>query len=483
MFKRLFQISSICLAGFIVQGCSTNAATGQRQFTALMSPQQENQVGAQEHQKILQQYGLYQDQKLQNYISEIGQKVVQDTERPDVKYQFFLLDSPIVNAFALPGGYIYLTRGLMALSNSESEMAAVLAHEAGHITGRHSAERYSRSVATSIGATILSAAIGSSGVSEALGVGTQLYLSSYSRGQESEADSLGLRYLSRSGYAPDAMAGFLKNLQAESALQASLAGAQASQGTNFFSTHPATGQRVAETTAEGHQYGQEGLVNRDKYLNIISGMVYGDSAKQGFIRGQKFLHPQLGFKFSVPNGYRLTNGATQIVAKHQNGNLIIFDMVGNKKQLSPARFIGDVWLKGQGGANIQSTKINGMNAAYTAVQSSSNGRTVNVQLVAIQWSQTQVVRFQAVTGTNASSQQLADIKSSVNSYKRLSQSEKASLKPYRLKLVRSKTSDTVATLANKMAYTDNQQKRFRVLNGLGPSEKIVANRLYKIVSK
>ena len=158
-------------------------------------------------------------------------------------------------------------------------------------------------------------------------------------------------------------------------------------------------------------------------------------------------------------------------------------MVGNKNQLSPARFIGDVWLKGQGGANIQSTKINGMNAAYTAVQSSSNGRTVNVQLVAIQWSQTQVVRFQAVTGTNASSQQLADIKSSVNSYKRLSQSEKASLKPYRLKLVRSKTSDTVATLANKMAYTDNQQKRFRVLNGLGPSEKIVANRLYKIVSK
>ena len=142
-FKPYFTVLSLLLMP-LLGACSTNPATGQQQFTALMSPQQEVQVGASEHQKIVKQFGLYQNASLTSYVNEVGKRVTTDTERPDVNYTFYVLDSPIVNAFALPGGYIYLSRGLISLANSEAEMAAVLAHEAGHITGRHSAERYSR---------------------------------------------------------------------------------------------------------------------------------------------------------------------------------------------------------------------------------------------------------------------------------------------------------------------------------------------------
>jgi predicted Zn-dependent protease len=175
---KSFLPRALILCTLFFGGCSTNPATGNRQFTALMSPAQEIQIGASEHQKIVKQYGLVDDPKLKAYVEEAGRKVTVDTERPDVEYKFFILDSPIVNAFALPGGYIYISRGLLALANSEAEMASVLGHEAGHITGRHSAERYSRGVVTTLGASILSAAIGSAGASQAIGLGTNLYLSS-----------------------------------------------------------------------------------------------------------------------------------------------------------------------------------------------------------------------------------------------------------------------------------------------------------------
>ena len=204
----------------MISACTTNPATGERQFTGLMSEDKENQVGSQQHPQILASFGgEYNNAKLQNYMTQIGQRVSRDTERPDVDYKFFLLDTPVLNAFAVPGGYIYATRGLMAAANSEAELAAVLAHEVAHITGRHSAERYSRGVLTSLGATVAAAAIGSPAVSRAIGIGANLYTSSYSRGQESEADKLGVRYLQQSGYDTQAMAGFLGQLEAESNLQ------------------------------------------------------------------------------------------------------------------------------------------------------------------------------------------------------------------------------------------------------------------------
>jgi predicted Zn-dependent protease len=238
-----------------------------------MSPGQESSVGASEHQKVEQQFGFYNDPKLTAYVNEVGNKVTKDTERADVQYKFYVIDSPIVNAFALPGGYIYVSRGLLALANSEAELAAVLSHETGHITARHSAERYSHGVVTSLGAAVLGAAVGSDGVSQALGVGSNLYLSSYSRGQENEADMLGLRYMTRGGYEPSAMSSFLKSLQNDTSLESRMQGGDGGDSTSYFSTHPATAERVSSTLSQAANYPKGGAVNHDRHLQMIENMI------------------------------------------------------------------------------------------------------------------------------------------------------------------------------------------------------------------
>ncbi len=482
MIKRLFYFSIIILSAQNIVACSTNPATGDKQFAALMSPSQEVQIGAQEHQKILKQYGLYSDKNLQDYVSNVGAKVVKRTERPEVDYKFFLLDSPVVNAFALPGGYIYLTRGLLALSNSEAEMASVLAHETGHITARHSAERYSRGVVTSLGTMVLSKAAGSDGLSQALGVGSNLYIKSYSRGQESQADSLGIRYLNRAEYNPEAMAGFLRNLQAESALEASIAGKNSGSGAaSYFSTHPATAERVNKTVAEARQYIKGGRVNKEGYLRKISGMIYGDSAKQGFIRANNFYHTELGFKFSVPSDYKITNQPSHVVASSKNGGMIIFDFAPNKDGASPVRFLRDVWAQGKDISGLESISINGMRAATASLNGVVNGKNKRVQLVAINWDNGQVARFQIVMPANMSGASLNALKQSTYSFNRMSEREKRQIKPYRIQVVAAKSSDNVTSISERMAQNDYKEQRFRVLNGLSSSARIVSGNLYKIV--
>ncbi len=485
MFKRFFLLFGFVPVLMLLSGCSVNPATGQQQFTALMSPQQENQVGAQEHKKILAQFGEYDSPQLQSYVEKVGQKVAKNTERPEVRYQFFLLDSPIVNAFALPGGYVYLTRGLLALSNSEAEMAAVLAHEVGHITGRHSAERYSRGVVTSLGAMILSTAVGSTGVSEALGVGTNLYMSSYSRGQESQADGLGIRYLVRGGYDPQAMAGFLSNLQADTALEAKIDGKKASSATSYFSTHPATAQRVAQASGQARSLPQGGDVKRTAYLRALDGMLYGDSAAQGFVRGVNFYHPDLGFKFAVPKGYRIVNQPSQVVAKGGNGALIVFDFAGNKRGLAPDVFLRDALLQGEQAQNfaVERITVNGMKGATTAINGTINGQSAQIRVVAVRWSNDMIARFQIAIPNGLSSAEVNALKSTSYSFGRMSDSEKRSLRPYRLKTVTARSGDTVSSLSARMPFDDLKVDRFRVLNGLRDNQGLVAGQIYKIVAQ
>lgn len=477
------KIFRIFLSVFALCGCSTNPATGKQQFTALMSPQQEVQVGAEEHQKVLKEFGLYQDQGLQSYVQQIGAKVTRYTERPDVRYKFYLLDSPMVNAFALPGGYIYTTRGLLALANSESELAAVLAHETGHITARHSAERYSRGVVTSLGAAVLASAVGNSTVSDALGLGTDLYIKSYSRGQENEADSLGIRYLSRTGYDPRGMTDFLRNLQNDSVLEARISGKDGGGTMDYFSTHPATQERVAKTIGEAAQYPPQGVVNRDSYLQRISGMTYGESPAQGFVRGRTFYHPELGFQFTVPPGFRLVNQPEQVIAMAQDGSLIVFDFLPNGGGLSPMNFLEREMLKGRPAPDAERIEINGISAATASFSGTANGRPVVIRLIALPWGRDRMARFQIAYPENLSAAKLSAIRSATYSFGPMSEAERRRIKPYRLITVTSRSGDTVASMASRMPFEDLQQERFRVMNGMGPREEVVPNRLYKIVSE
>ncbi|MGH1398971.1 MAG: M48 family metalloprotease [Alphaproteobacteria bacterium] len=476
-FKSLFLLSALMLGA-----CSTNPATGAKQFTALMSPAQENTVGAQEHKKIAAQYGLYKDSAINAYVSEIGQRVTQKTERPDVKYKFYVLDSPIVNAFALPGGYIYISRGLLALANSEAQVAAVLAHEAGHITGRHSAERYSRGVVTSLGAGVLGAVIGSSAASQALSTGANLYLSSYSREQEHEADHLGLRYMTQGGYEPDEMAKFLSSLQAQSGLDAKLDGRKGGEF-SYFSTHPATGDRVQKTVNEAKAYSNGSKVNRDGHLQKISGMIYGDSAAQGFIRGQKFYHTDLGFTFTAPDGFKIKNQTNAVIATgYNNRAAVVFDMGKRSSGQSAANYLTQSWMK-EKGLTAENITINGMRAATASFDGKLNGNASTIRLIAIEWKGDKFARFQIAYPKNATAELQNDLKSASYSFRSLSAAEKKKHRPYRVKLVTAGAGDTISTMAARLPYDDHKEERFRVLNALLPNEALVKGRVYKVIGQ
>ena len=481
---KLFLSSFATLSLMMVSACSTNPATGQRQFTALMSPQQENQIGAQEHEKIIKQFGLYDDERINAYVEKIGQEVTRDTERPDVNYKFFVLDSPIVNAFALPGGYIYISRGLLALANSEAEVAAVLAHEAGHITGRHSAERYSHGVLTSLGAGILSAVIDSAGAAQALGTGANLYLSSYSRSQENEADSLGLRYMTRGGYHPDAMPAFLDSLRRQSDLDAQLAGRSSTAGANYFSTHPATQNRVNQTQAQAQSYARQGQNNRDQHLKMINGMVYGNSASQGFERSEAFYHPEIGFTFDVADGLNVSNQPSRIVASSKSGSVVIFDMASNKEGVSPQSYLKK-WMKDRALSEIETPTVHGRRAATASFESVINNRPTTIRIMAIDWVDAKGVkrfaRFQVGIPQGTGTVQLNALKAMTYSFRSMTAKEQKTIKPIKMKIFTANADDSVLKYARKMPFDKLQEQRFKVLNALKENEQLLGGRQYKLL--
>jgi predicted Zn-dependent protease len=353
----------------------------------------------------------------------------------------------------------------------------VLAHETGHITARHSAERYSQGVLTSLGAAVISAAVDSSGVTQALNVGSNLYLSSYSRGQEEQADFLGLRYMNRGGYDPAQMASFLSAMEQESALENKSKG----QAFNYFSTHPATAERVNATLHEARAYPPGGSVDGEKYLNIIDGMVYGDNTKQGFARGNAFYHPEIGFTFSVPDGFKITNNPDQVVAASPGGAVILFDMAGNPDNVSPAEYIRGTWVKAGNLASVEEIMVNGMKGATSGFEGSVNGQPASIRLVAIEW-KGGFARFQIAMPKNASPQFVEDLKRSTHSFRALNAKEKTSLRPARVKIVTAKAGDSVASLAAKQPFGAQNEEKVRVLNSLASTEVIQSGRRYKIVT-
>lgn len=469
----------LLLSLLFVSACSTNAATGDRQFTALLPASSEAKVGAEEHAKIEQAYGKFVTGSIATYVSDIGRKVAANTERKDVQYKFYVIDSPMVNAFALPGGYVYISRGLLSLANSEAELAAVLGHEIGHVTGRHAAERMSQGFVIGLGAAVLGAAAGGGAIGQAANIGSDLYIKSYSRGQEHQSDELGTRYLSRAGYDPNAMAQFLKSLDAQSKLEAKEAGRKGA-GFNYFSTHPLTAERVAEATAEAKKY-PKGVWNRSAYLNKINGIVYGDSAEQGFVRGNKFYHTKLGFMFTVPQGSKIVNGTTQVAANHSNGTVILFDSARDKNKSDPMTFLTRTWLRGENTGKPESITINGLRAATTAFDGNVKGRAVTVRLVAIEWEPGVYFRFQMAISKNVSNAFMEELKKTTYSFRRLSASEKNSIHPKKLRVIQAASGATVSSMASKMSVDGNKQEKFLVLNGMTPNDRIIAGQTYKIV--
>ena len=484
---RIATILAIAVISPAVTGCTTNPATGKQEFTPLMSPEREKQVGAEEHPKVLQEFGgVYDEPKIGAYVASIGGRLSANSELPDLNFRFTVLDSEIVNAFALPGGYIYVTRGLVALANSEAELASVLAHEIGHVTGRHTAQRYNQAVGLSLGGAILGAAIGNQIASDLISQGTQLYLLGYSRGQEYEADQLGIRYLVRTGYDPYAEADFLQSLENYAALEAHLSGQKNGQNSEFFSTHPQTAKRAREAVDAARASGisiESRPRLRDRFLEQIDGMVFGGSPEHGFIRGQTFAHPKLRFQFTVPQGLRLINKPDAVYAKGQSDTQVKFDMAKLSPSTPVLRYLTDEWGQSLRLTDAATITVNGMEAATGAANVRLPSGNGEIRLVAIRYSKDRVARFIIAIPNSVSAQMREGLQRMTYSFKTLNDAEAAALRPYRIRIHTVRSGDTLDSLAARLPYADFKRERLRTLNGLATNQKLTPGMKLKIISE
>jgi predicted Zn-dependent protease len=317
--------AGLCL--LLIAACTMNPATGERQLT-LMSEAQEIQMGAQTHPEVLASFGAYDDPEWQAYIQELGEKIAATSERPDLNWTFTVLDDPVVNAMALPGGYIYVNRGILAHFNSEAELVSVLGHEIGHVTARHSVEQMSRAQLAQLGLGV--ASIAGEKFSQLIGLagqGVGILFLKFSRDDENQSDSLGLRYMTRAGYDPYEMPKVFATLDRVSQSHGLRATPQ------WLSTHPDPGNRIANIDSRIGRLPpelQQGTVGRDSYLNRLTGLIFGDDPRQGFTIGQTYYHPELAFKIDFPNEWRIINQRQAVGALSPNRDAAVVLTLSDK---------------------------------------------------------------------------------------------------------------------------------------------------------
>lgn len=426
------------------------------------------------------------------YVESIGKKIALQSGMSNNSNDFTvtLLNSSVDNAFATTGGYIYTTRQLVTLMNNEAELAGVMGHENGHGAARHSAKRQNAATRNQVigvlGAIMWGALLGNSQIGQLLQQGflqgSQILTLKYSRGQENEADKLGVEYLRRAGYDPRAMSTALQSLAKQNALSARLLGASSERVPEWASTHPDPAQRVSTTLALAGATAK-GLINRDTFLTKINGLTYGDDPRQGIVDGRKFVHPVEKFAFEAPSGFYMLNGTRAVAISGQAG----------KGQLTAAPFTGDLdayvhsVFTALGTQNkititpgsISRTTVNGLPAAYGVARvAQGNNAAVDVTVYAYQFDVTHVFHFMTMNqagGGNVFEPMFATMR-------RISPTEAAAVKPRKLLVVTVRKGDTVQSLANRMAYTDAPLDRFLVLNGLKVDSRIVVGQRVKLVT-
>ncbi len=442
----------------------------------------EARVGAQAHPRFLAQFGgAVSDKRLAAYVDGVGRRLVAMSDQADAPWRFTVLDSPVVNAFATPGGYVYVTRGMLALANDEAELAAVLAHEITHVVEKHSAERQAQSTRGTlgvIGGVVLGGLLGGEDGARVAGqlaqAGAAGLLAQYSQDHEFAADAGGVQLLATAGYDPYAQVRILRAMAAEAELQARIAGRDYNPNrVNFFASHPATGARVrgAEDAAEATGVGPDGGNRaRDALLDAIDGMVYGDTPEQGYVRGRDFIHPALRFAFRVPDGFHIVNATTRVRADGPNGARFIFDG-GPAPTGSLTGYIRDIWLPQMVRSArlgpleaLEEAQIHGEPAAIARLPVEVDGVPYAAELVVVRQGRF-LHRIATLAPANDRATQSA-LARAARSLRPLGAEEAAALTPLRLRVLDWGPRDSLDALARRLPLPGYARERFGALNGL-----------------
>ena len=448
----------------LICGCAQNIATGERQLV-ILTPEEENDIGAREHPKIIRSFGgIYNNQILKSYVSDLGNKIASNSEMPNIRWTFTVLDNPLVNAFALPGGYIYLTRGLLSLANDESEIASVIGHEIAHVTARHTAQRHAKSTLSSVGLDILNIVVGQPILTNAASIGLQGALSAFSRSEELEADKLGIRYLVKSNYDPSGSYRFLYRLNE---LTKVLSKNERDFISSIFSTHPKTIDRINASRVNIKDNSLE-IRNRKLFLNAIDGMVYGDNSQHGIIKDNNFYHLDLNFSFKTPKNYQIINKTNYVTAFNKNKDVvIIFDGLVNDEGLSLLELAESNYSR----SNINSYKelIIDNKLAFSFKEKKIikyKGKDYYRKTYLINWPNNRVWRFSLLVNPRLKMEYENEIDKIAESIHELSEEERIIGRPKFISIYKSKKGDTASKLAKKMAIKENQLEIFLIMNGL-----------------
>lgn len=446
--------------------------------------QSDRTSGARANPQLIAEYGGLYPGPQADYVRRVGQRIAVQSGLSNAQSDFSinLLNSPVNNAFAVPGGYVYVTRQLLGLMNDESELAFVMGHEIGHVAARHSSSRQTRSTITGLGALILGVVTGSSQVAQGASQIGQLYTLRFSRQQEFEADDLGENYLVRAGYDPFGAPRVLAQLAAQTALETRVSGQPARNTPSWASTHPDPASRVARAAQNAERAPRgAGERNAAAYLSALDGTLYGDDPHQGVVDGQVFRHPDLKLSFRVPDGYAITNGASAVTI---SGN-------GGQAQFGGGRFDGDMngYVRAalasvsgdQGGVpdvEVSPVRIAGFDAATATVRAQGSSGPVDVTVVAYRFDATTAYHFVMLTPAGSGGRGFASM---IDSMRRLSLQEASAIRPRRIRIVTATRADTVESLARRMAFGDAQIDRFRTINALRNGQPVVTGQRYKVV--
>lgn len=436
-------------------------------------------MGAREHPRIVASYGgEYKDAKTERLVARIAGALTAVSENPNQSYRITILNSPAINAFALPGGYLYVTRGLLALANDASEVAAVLSHEMAHVTANHGIERQKKEEAEVIASRVVAEVLSSNIAGKQALARGKLRLAAFSRNQELQADVIGVRMLGEAGYDPYAAARFLDSMAAYG--QFTAVDPESDQSLDFLSSHPNAPQRVELARRHARAFGAEGSVGdrgRDYYLAGIDGLLYGDSPQEGYVRGQTFLHGKLGIRFDVPQGFQIDNKADAVLATGPGDIAIRFDGVADNQRQSLVNYISSGWVTGLKPDTIRPISVNGLEAA--TARAAADRWEFDVTVIRIG---DQIYRFlTAVPQGSPALEPTANVLR--GSFRQLTAQEVASLKPLRVRIVTARTGDTVASLAARMMGTDRKLDLFRLINALTPTSTVKPGDRVKIITE
>jgi predicted Zn-dependent protease len=439
-----------------------------------------------DHPKLVEEFGGAETGSRAAYVDSVGRRVAGYSGVASNAYRFTVLNAAVENAFAVPGGYVYITRQLMTLMDNEAELAFALGHEVGHIAANHAQARQSyarRNTIMGVLGAVLGAVVGSSAIGELLSQAPQLATLRFSREQEYQADTLGMRYITAAGYDPAGGPGILAALTRASALEGRVQGRDSRQTPEWASTHPLNTNRVQRALAEARATGRlgRGATNRDQFLGQLEGVYVDDDPAQGIIEGRTFTHPDLRIFFAVPAGYLMQNGTRAVSIKGSAG----------QAQFSGGRFNGRLedyiyrLLQELGGGQVrmsvpppQRTMVNGVPTAFTTARAATSSGVVDVSVFAYQWDPNTVYHFVMLTRGGAG---VGPFVPMVESLRRTTAAEAAAVRPRIIDVVTVGPGDTVQSLAGRMAYRNFQVDRFLALNGLNPGARLTPGQKVKLV--